>query len=405
MPQFVYIPGGNPFLAVRALRDLGQEVPLCLVAAAGAGQQAAEIGAAHCPGAEVVCLEQPDAAGRLAALLRGAATPEIVLPLALESPPLRHQRPLNAPDPRPYHALLRELWGLGFRGVRWVHLGGNLAMPLAQHLDAFVDRHKGRRCFVVGNGPSLNQLDMGLLKDEITLGANRGYLGFDSWGFSFTYWGLYDALQIEEYGAEYAAHVPSEIVKFYPLRYATLLQLAQGCPVHLDWPRAAAREFSVDPGRLIVGYSVTFMLLQVAALMGCDPIVLIGMDHRYQIARRPWLSRGVRLGGKWIARHFDHTPWYRAGEAAAHAWTATRADSAESRARIWEAGDAEGPTHFDSRYTSERKRFLMPRPQDAERDYACAQAWALREGRQIVNATPGTALDSFPKVDFDSFFR
>ena len=32
------------------------------------------------------------------------------------------------------------------------------------------------RCFVIGNGPSLNKLDMGLLADEVTFGVNGIFL-------------------------------------------------------------------------------------------------------------------------------------------------------------------------------------------------------------------------------------
>jgi len=34
------------------------------------------------------------------------------------------------------------------------------------------DLHKGKRCFIVGTGTSLNDIDMSLLKDEITIGVN-----------------------------------------------------------------------------------------------------------------------------------------------------------------------------------------------------------------------------------------
>ena len=41
------------------------------------------------------------------------------------------------------------------------------------------DIHKGRRAFIIGNGPSLKQTDLSKLKNEITFGMNRIYLLFD----------------------------------------------------------------------------------------------------------------------------------------------------------------------------------------------------------------------------------
>jgi len=332
------------------------------------------------------------------------ADENIVLPLSRVQRPLRYQAPTLLPDVRPHAALIARLWRAGYRRFTWYDLGGAQTLDLPWQLEELRDRHRGQRCFVVGNGPSLNQIDMTRLKDEITFGSNRGYLGFPEWGFEFNYWGIYDALQIEEYGPEYEHGVPEGPLKFYPLRYWPLLQLANACPVAMDFPRGASREFSVDPARMSVGYSVTYMLLQIAAFMGCDPIYLVGLDHRYPSVRTPRLARAVRLAGKWVAQRHDHTAWYRAAQGAAEAWQIARSSGAVSEARIWRADDAAGPTHFTNKYTGAQKRFLVPRPQDAERDYVCARAWAEQHGRQILNATPDSALKVFEHVDYNGLF-
>ena len=387
----LYIDSTNGFLAARWL-SAHAGIPVCAVHAPQAAQSAAELREAFPKIVEI------------AAVTAHATQADLVLPLSLGRRVLRHRPGVLLPDLRGQEGLVAALWRAGYRGITLFDLGGEVQLSLPHQLEAFRDRHKGQRCFVVGNGPSLNQIDMGKLKNEITFGSNRCYMGFPDWGFEFTYWGIYDALQIEEYGPEYEMNVPAGLVKFFPMQYWPLLQLDNACPVAMDWPRAAAREFSTDPGRLIVGYSVTFMLLQIAAIMGCDPIYLVGLDHRYHITRPQVLTRAVRLTGKWVARHFDHTPWYRAAEGAVDAWQQARQAGTVSRARIWQADDAAGATHFTTKYTGEKKRFLMPRPQDAEQDYACALNWAQQHGRSIANATPGTALNVFPKVDFTTLF-
>lgn len=42
-------------------------------------------------------------------------------------------------------------------------------------LDRLKDSHKGERCFVIGNGPSLQADDLEKLKNEFTFAANRIY--------------------------------------------------------------------------------------------------------------------------------------------------------------------------------------------------------------------------------------
>lgn len=392
MSSAIYLAEDGRFLAERWLRE-HPGAPVLLVHADAAGAAARELQAMFPAVREVVAL------GNVA-----AEDACIVLPLALTQRPLRYQMPTLLPDVRPHAALIAQLWRAGFRRFRWYDLGGERTLELPWQLEALRDRHRGQRCFIVGNGPSLNAIDMTRLRGEITLGSNRGFLGFPDWGFEFNYWGVYDALQIEEYAAEYEQGMPPGPMKFFPLAYWPLLRMANACPIAMDFPRGASREFSTDPARLSVGYSVSYLLLQAAAIMGCDPIYLVGMDHRYPAVKTPVISRAVRRVGKWVAQRYDQTAWYRAAQGAAEAWQIARSTGAVSDARIWRADEAAAPTHFTRQYTAAQKRFLVPRPKDAEEDYACARAWAEAHGRRILNATPNSALEIFEKLAFSSLF-
>jgi len=55
-------------------------------------------------------------------------------------------------------------------------------------LAQYKDKHRGQRCVIIGNGPSLNKMDLSFLKNEITFGMNRIYLLFDKWDFTPTYY-------------------------------------------------------------------------------------------------------------------------------------------------------------------------------------------------------------------------
>jgi hypothetical protein len=45
------------------------------------------------------------------------------------------------------------------------------------------DRHRGERCVIVANGPSLNGMDLSFLRREVTIGVNKIFLGFQDFGF------------------------------------------------------------------------------------------------------------------------------------------------------------------------------------------------------------------------------
>jgi hypothetical protein len=61
------------------------------------------------------------------------------------------------------------------------------------------DVHKGRRAFIIGNGPSLKQMDLSRLQNEITFGLNRIYLLFPELGFHTTYFAATNDLVIEQF--------------------------------------------------------------------------------------------------------------------------------------------------------------------------------------------------------------
>jgi hypothetical protein len=325
----------------------------------------------------------------------------IHVPVSLDCVPMRYRPGLSMPEVAPHYALLRRLWQQGFREAAIVNHGGETILPLPHLLDEFHNRHRGERCFVVGNGPSLNNIDMTKLKGEITLGSNRCFLGYTQWGFPFTYWGVYDTYQIETYHQVYEAGVPAETVKFFPADYLPVLRVQQGCPVNCMWPDPAPRAFSDQPAQVYRGFTVTFMLLQIAAIMGCDPIVLVGADHRYELSRRGY-SRALRSVWRGVARQLRGGRLYETALAAQRAWTK---GGASWEPALWTTADATRPTHFTSGYTDDGKnRFLPPEPEEAEHDFDCARRWAESKGRRILNATPGTALESFSKVNFESLF-
>ena len=61
------------------------------------------------------------------------------------------------------------------------------------------DIHKGKRAFIIGNGPSLKQTDLAKLKNEFTFGMNRIYLLFPELGFHTTYFCATNDLVIEQF--------------------------------------------------------------------------------------------------------------------------------------------------------------------------------------------------------------
>ena len=74
-----------------------------------------------------------------------------------------------------------------------------------KRLAALKDIHKGKRAFIIGNGPSLKQTDLSKLKNEITFGMNRIYLAFPELGFTTSYICVTNDLVIEQFVNDFLA--------------------------------------------------------------------------------------------------------------------------------------------------------------------------------------------------------
>lgn len=327
--------------------------------------------------AQVISADEPTSPRRRDGLLLKSLledgrieTSKILIDSSLQ--PLRFNQNFMQPNPAQSYDLYRFLRLNGCTDIEAI--GPNWAEKVQNYpmLENFVDRHKGKRAFVIGNGPSLNDIDMKLLKDEITFGSNRCFLGFEEWGHEFTYWGIEDRLQIERYYEEYADGLSDEITKFVPFDYVFYSQMPNTCFFPLQYGNGQTYPdklnfpiFSSHPRQLYHGFTITYSLIQLAALMGITEIYLIGIDHTYGLG-----ARVVKSG----------------------------------RDDTWNAADAGIATHFNSSYTSGKKEFVKPRPVNAETSYACARQWCAYNQVVIKNATPNTHLDVFEKTDFADLF-
>ncbi|MBX3180474.1 MAG: hypothetical protein KF886_24250 [Candidatus Hydrogenedentes bacterium] len=403
-PELVWLPDiESEYLLACLLRRLRPDAPVTVLAAPALAHivERAAAGVSR-PNVRPVAVTPGDPLPDAVAAIRAPdCVPRVMVPASLDQVPMRY-RPALMPEVATHYPWIRQLWSWGFREIAFVGHGEEHVLSVPFLLDAFRDRHEGQRCFVLGNGPSLNAIDMARLKNEITLGSNRCFLGYEQWGFPCTYWGVYDKYQIEQYHLEYEAGVPHDTIKFFPAEYLPVLRIANGCPVNSVWPTGVPRAFSADPAQTFVGFTVSYMLIQIAACMGCDPIILVGMDHRYELDRRGYV-RALRSARRAAARQLRGGRVYGVANAAWRAWRKGGGPAPDPA--LWSTENASAPTHFTERYTAGGKnRFLPPEPEEAERDFDCAQAWAASNGRRILNATPGTALESFPKADFDSLF-
>lgn len=239
---------------------------------------------------------------------------------------------------------------------------------LKKHILPYKDLHKGKRAFIIGNGPSLRISDLDRLKNEITFGCNKIYLAFDQTEWRPTYFAAVDSVFIEDCAEEIKAldskkFITVESMNLFKDLSNDLIYLKHKEPEYIG--NEIKYEFSTDIADGICGgWTVTYIMLQIAFYMGITEVYLLGVDYRYSI---PNPSGELSKYGEVVFR-----------------------------------GEQE-KNHFHKDYRKENDRWTLPRLEEQYKAYLCAKETFYKHGRKIYNATRETALDVFPTVNFDSY--
>jgi hypothetical protein len=236
----------------------------------------------------------------------------------------------------------------------------------------FVDKHLNQRCFIIGNGPSLNKLDLTKLKNEVTFGVNAIYLNYDKMQFHPTYYVVEDNLVAEDRKDEINTYEgPTQ--KFFGnfLRYC----IKPGKDVaFLNLIRNYSDKnyepfFSKNAVRKVgVGGSVTYVCLQLAYYMGFKEVYMIGFDHNYVIPDSAQISNKN-------SHSFDIT------------------------------STEDDVNHFNKEYFGKGYRWHDPNVERMEQGFATARDVFLNDGRVVYNATEGGNLNVLKRVNYNSLFN
>ena len=224
----------------------------------------------------------------------------------------------------------------------------------------------GKRCFIIGNGPSLNSDDLDKLCGEITFASNRIYYMFDKTCWRPTFYCIQDS--------QVASDMGDELLKGALVAEKTFIRMqtydnvksifariknAILVPIFITWSNTKIRFTDQADKHIYDGYNVTYMAMQLAAYMGFSEIYLIGVDFSYPIQRD--MDGNVVSVDKSIKAHFYEN----------------------SDSQKWNI--------------TNRDRVLAY--------YVAAEEYSKKSGKfRIFNATRGGKLEVYKRVDFDSLF-
>jgi len=272
-------------------------------------------------------------------------------------------------NPSPRQSLKRyipaPIWKIGSETYWWWRNRGRHVVARAidprwskslHALRQYENIHRGKRCFILGNGPSLRQTDLSKLRGEYTFGLNHIYLLFPELGFTTNYLVSVNDLVLEQCAAEM---INLDLPKFFTWRARRWFR-DDPKVAFLDTDFTGDEDFSTRiTHRVFEGFTVTYVALQLAYHMGFSQAILVGVDHNF-------VTQGPA-----------------------------------NQAIISQGDD---PNHFAPNYFGKGFKWQLPDLEGSERAYRMAHQAYTRDGRKVFDATVGGKLTIFPKLDYNSLF-
>lgn len=224
--------------------------------------------------------------------------------------------------------------------------------------------HKGKRCFIVANGPSLQIDDLEKIhaNGEVSFAMNRIYKIFPDTSWRPTYYVCED-INIFHESIEQIDAIPAE-AKFTPINLkwynGISIKKSEYFLANYGQQRVWPNNFSPEIAKSMDSMgTVTFTCINIAAYMGFNEIYLIGVDHNYHIT--------INEAGETIV-------------------------------------DDNAKDYFCENYDADIQNIVVHDMGQNTRAYRNAKAYCDKHNIKIYNATRGGKLEVFPRVNFDQLF-
>lgn len=225
-----------------------------------------------------------------------------------------------------------------------------------RRLGELKDSHKGERCFIVGNGPSLKVTDLSKLKNEFSIGSNRIFLAEEELGFKPSMLLSVNDLVVQQSLEELNA---LQMPKFFSWRACKWIQ--PDSLTHFLYTTYTTPSFAKDArARIWEGGTVTNVALQLAYHFGFKQVILIGVDHNY-------------------------------------------VDKGKPNSTVESQGD--DPNHFSVKYFGKGFQWQLPDLEAWENGYRMVREAYEADGREVLDATIGGKLQVFKKIDYETLFK
>jgi hypothetical protein len=156
-------------------------------------------------------------------------------------------------------------------------------MKIFNSITSLRNREKGKRAFILANGPSILNEDLSLLKDELTIGMNASTMLEEKYGFQTDYYVLSDTRFITHPEKSHFATTDLHPRTVRILREELREVDDTSLPNETYYVPALQRDgFSKNlQSGYFFGCTTTMLAIQLAYYLGAVEIYLLGCDLKY----------------------------------------------------------------------------------------------------------------------------
>jgi len=257
---------------------------------------------------------------------------------------------------RVYNAIIRRIKALPYK-FYWSF--SKEGIQNREQLRSFKNKHKGERCYLVANGPSLKNMDLSFLKNATSFGLNRIYLAYDTMNFKNDYFVGINGLVLSQFNDEIQALT---MPKF--LNWENRDSFRPDASIHYIYKSFMGSNFGQDLSKSInPAATVTYAALQIIYYMGFSEVIIIGMDHNFETKKK-------------------------------------------NRPNETEVRDEEVDTnHFHPNYFPKGSKWETPDIVSSEYFYKIAKKHFENEGRRIIDCTINGKCQIFEKGNIADFIQ
>ena len=224
---------------------------------------------------------------------------------------------------------------------------------------------KNKRCFLIGNGPSLSVHDLDILyeNNEITFAFNRIYNIFDETNWRPTFYISQDEKMlagcidiVNELDLKYK-FIPIQLKWYYGLKVKNAIYFNMLYQQNKDSEDLFSDEIEKE---IYCASTGMYTAVQLAIYMGFTEIYFIGVDHHFHISQN---NKGEIIV------------------------------------------DNDVKDYFTDKYNEDKKDLYIPNVEKSTLTYISIREHCKRHDVKVFNATRGGKLEVFDRIDFDMLFK